>query len=117
MNQLKKAPREKPHLTVITRDVKTELEDVGAQLSRLEKLIHAYNLRDILMSVTNTRRLLWRNFIAGVARGLGLTVGTTVVLALFFLILREFISLPVIGDYIRGFMEMIRSFGGNRYGY
>ena len=42
---------------------------------------------------------MWLNFQAGVAKGLGLTVGLTVVLAVFVWILTMLVDLPLVGEY------------------
>lgn len=55
-------------------------------------------------------KLLWLNFIAGVARGLGFTIGTTLVLAVLYKILTRIISMniPYLTELLRNFIEMTR---------
>lgn len=117
LNQPDKVRSKKPHLTVVNRDMMSEIEKVGTRLSFIEKMMHEYNLRDVLMSVNNPRRLLWLNFIAGVARGLGLTVGTAIVLAILFFVLQKIVSLPIIGEYIANLIEFIEEYRGETYMY
>lgn len=107
----------KPHMTVVHRDKISEIEKVNERITFIEKMMNAYNLRDVLMSINNPRRLLWLNFIAGVARGLGLTVGTAIVLAVLFFILQNFVSLPFIGEHIAELIKIIDEYRGDIYRY
>ena len=107
MNDPEKHRPKKPPVTVISRDMMSEIDKVNARLSFFERLARQYNLLDVLMSINNPRRLLWLNFIAGVARGLGLTVGTAIILGILFFILKSFVSLPIIGEYIGDLIDFI----------
>ncbi|MBQ5652133.1 MAG: hypothetical protein IIV00_00435 [Peptococcaceae bacterium] len=55
-------------------------------------------------------RLLWSNFLIGLARGLGGTVGLAIVLGAFFFVVQNLImlNLPVISDFIADFIRMIQ---------
>lgn len=44
--------------------------------------------------------LLWRSFIAGLASGLGATIGAAIVLALIGFLIRELGGLPIIGQWL-----------------
>ena len=43
--------------------------------------------------------MLWLNFTAGVAKGLGLTIGMTVVLGFFVWLMTMLVDLPLVGEY------------------
>jgi len=45
------------------------------------------------------KRMLWLNFKAGVAKGLGITIGMTVVLGLFVWLMTLLVDLPLVGEY------------------
>jgi hypothetical protein len=55
-------------------------------------------------------RLLWINFLIGLARGLGGTVGLAIVLGALVFIIQNLImlNLPVISDFIADFIRMIQ---------
>lgn len=112
-----KASQKKPHLTALSRDVIKEIENVGTRLSFIEKTMHEFNLRDVLMSINDPRRLIWLNFIAGVARGLGLTIGTAIVLGVLFFVLQNIVSLPIIGEPIADLIEFIEEYRQETYPY
>lgn len=117
MNQPAKDRSKKPHITVINRNMRSEIENVNSRLAFIERLLQDYNLRDVLMSINKPRRLIWLNFIAGVSRGLGLTIGTAIVLAILFFIMQHIVSLPIIGEYIADLINFVEQYRGETYLY
>ena len=55
-------------------------------------------------------RLLWINFISGVARGLGIAVGFAILGAILLLLLNKLVSLnlPIIGGFIADIVEIVQ---------
>lgn len=53
-------------------------------------------------------KMLWPNFVAGVARGFGALVGATIVIALIGWILATIIDLPLIGKRIEPYVQQIQ---------
>lgn len=79
---------------------------------RLEKLtfaIEKMNLAEYTTLLQNPLRLLWVNFLAGSARGLGLGFGFAILSALLLYILRGLMlaNLPVIGDFIATIVRLV----------
>ncbi|WNC12862.1 DUF5665 domain-containing protein [Brevibacillus brevis] len=90
-----------------------ELQEVRKLNERMDKIalfLEDIRLADVIQNYTAPRKLLWINFLAGLARGLGLTIGTAIVLAILGSILKEFISIPIIGDYIRELIQYVQSY-------
>lgn len=54
---------------------------------------------DYLQYLQSSKKILWTNFKAGLAKGFGITIGMTLILGLFIWILTRLVSLPVIGEY------------------
>lgn len=77
------------------------------QLERLVNRLEAMRIADYIELLEKPRRLLWTNFIAGIFRGLGFALGTTIVFAIVIESLRRLIliNIPVISDYL---VEIIR---------
>ena len=63
------------------------------------KTFEAAGVTEYLEYLKSSKRIMWLNFKAGVARGLGITVGMTMVLAVLIWILTMLVDLPVIGEY------------------
>jgi hypothetical protein len=71
----------------------TRLDDIATALEKSDFL-------DMIENYTNPKKRIISNFTAGLSRGLGLTVGTAVVLALLGWVISLFVDLPLIGEYI-----------------
>ena len=58
-----------------------------------------------------TGKILWLNFLSGVARGLGFTIGTTIVIAVAYQVVSNIISMniPFITEALKDFVELIQS--------
>lgn len=74
---------------------------------RIEKL----NLTEYLELYRNPSRLLYLNFLAGVARGFGMAIGFTLLGALVIYVLQKMVilKLPVIGDFIADIIKIVQN--------
>lgn len=54
---------------------------------------------------------LWRYFLQGLLTGLGTIIGATVLLAISIAILRNFITVPVVGEWISDIIEVVQNRG------
>ncbi len=79
------------------------------QLERLARHLEALNIADYLESLERPRKLIVTNFIAGISRGLGFAIGTTIVFALVIEILRRIIllHLPFISASLIDFLQLV----------
>ena len=85
----------------------TRLERVTEQLTRtMEKT----RIAEYVQYLNHPWRLIWTNFLIGIARGLGSTLGLAVVIGLlvFFLQNLLMLNLPVISDFIADFIHMVQ---------
>jgi hypothetical protein len=90
--------------------MKPELQNQSVLIKQMERLanrLEAMRIADYLELLEKPRRLLWTNFIAGIVRGLGFALGTTIVFAVVVEAIRRLIliNIPVISDYL---VEIIR---------
>lgn len=76
------------------------------QVNRLEKL----QLEEYLLYITDTRRYFVRNFLAGLARGLGGAVGFTILGAVVVVILSRITveNIPVIGGFLAEIVAVVQ---------
>lgn len=63
------------------------------------KVLEAANVVDFLEYLQSSKRIMWVNFSAGVFKGLGITVGMTVVLGVLVWVLTILVDLPLVGEY------------------
>lgn len=87
-----------------------EIEQFTNRVDRLSLFIKKTEIADIVLNYTKPRRLFLTNFLAGLARGLGLTLGTAIVLVMLGSIVKQFISVPIIGDYIAQIVNYVNSY-------
>ncbi len=88
------------------KEQQEELERKSEELiARMEKL-HLAEYVDMLQS---PRRLWKLNFFAGIARGLGMAVGFTILGAIVLYLLQKLVAfnLPVIGDFIADIVRIV----------
>ncbi|MFC4734967.1 DUF5665 domain-containing protein [Bacillus daqingensis] len=78
-------------------------------LDKLEDITTNGRLKDMAYHFTNTREVIKTNLIAGVARGVGLTVGTAIFIGLLILILSQLVSAPLVGEYIANLLDIVEA--------
>lgn len=69
--------------------------------AELVKVFEAAGVVDFLEYLQSGKRIMWVNFKAGIAKGFGITIGMTVVVAIFIWILTMLMDLPLIGEYFQ----------------
>ena len=77
------------------------------QLERLSRDMEKFNIAEYVNLLNNPRRYLFVNFLSGIARGLGIALGATLLAGLFIYVLQRLVvlNLPLIGNFIA---ELIR---------
>jgi hypothetical protein len=77
------------------------------------KMFEAAGVVDYLEYLQSGKRIMWVNFRAGVAKGFGITIGMSVVLAVFVWLLTMLVDLPVIGEYFEDAMAYVNEYATN----
>lgn len=67
-------------------------------------------LEDYLVYLRSPWRIMWKNFLAGIFRGLGAILGASMVLAVLLWLLTLTQSFPLIGQYMRSIHQQVTSF-------
>jgi len=99
----------------------TELEK-GERLvfamNRLSLLLERSKFADYVILMNNTKTMIWKQFLAGIARGLGYGIGFVVLAAIAIYILQAIadLSIPFFADFINSIMEMINEMNAGRHG-
>lgn len=75
----------------------------------LSDRLESMRIAEYLELLQKPSRIIYLNFLAGVARGFGIAVGATIVFALLVEVLSRLLvlNLPVIGDFIVEIMRII----------
>lgn len=92
-------------------------EIISAQLERLARYLEKMNVAGYVELLQRPARLLFLNFAAGLARGLGIAIGATLVFALMLEVLRRLIlwNIPGIGGFIAEVMQIVDQTNKGRY--
>ena len=81
-------------------NIEKKLEQSATQIKNMV----SSEFRDILDFVKKPWKLIWVNFLIGIARGIGLVIGMTifgaVIVALIFFVLHKMVDLPLIGTFV-----------------
>lgn len=90
----------------LTRRFRTSLSQ---RMDRLALALTKANLSAFTDLWEHPRRLLWLNFLAGLARGFGIALGLTLVTAVFLLVLSRVaaLNLPYISSLIAELVRMV----------
>lgn len=80
-------------------------------VQRLTDTLERMHLDEYLEYVTNRKRMIARNLLYGMVRGLGFTLGFTVLGALVIVILKNLVSenIPLIGDFLAEVIHAIEA--------
>jgi len=98
--------------------VKKNDEDVQVELllalnRKLEEMVqtmHKLGVAEYVEMLRHPRRLFWINFWSGIARGLGMAIGFTILAAVVLYLLQRVIllNLPLIGDFIADIVQIVQ---------
>lgn len=103
MNRVKKL------LTKISGKKSTESDISKENLKVFIDLLRATGFSDFVRYLQSKRRILWVNFLAGMARGFGVVVGMTIVVAIIASILNKLVDFPLIGQYFLDLKQLLES--------
>ncbi len=85
-------------------------EDMEEKLNKIAMTLENAKIAEYVDFINNKKRLLYINFIQGLARGFGMAIGFTALGALFIYILQSLIklNLPLIGDFIAELVRIVQ---------
>ena len=74
-----------------------------------KEVITKGNEHDLAYIIGNRREIFWRNFLAGISRGIGIGIGVTVITAILIYFAQKLITMniPIIGEYIVDIVEIV----------
>ena len=78
-------------------------------MARLSLAMERANLAEYLRLINNPWRLLWVNFLAGLARGVGMAIGGTILFAFILFLMGRIAgwNLPVLSEFIANLIRMV----------
>ena len=93
------------------RPLRLLLEQLSDLLQQAVVAFHKADIAQFVALYQRPGRLLYLNFVAGVARGFGIGVGFTAVSAVFLLVLARLaaLRLPIIGQFIADIARIVQA--------
>ncbi len=84
-------------------------EKLAEQLEKFNKNLESMRIAEYVDLLQRPRRLLWLNFLSGIAKGLGAAFGATLVFALVLNLLSNLLvlNLPIISDWIAQIIRLV----------
>lgn len=91
-----------------------QVRAITREVDRIAKIVERMNLGDYIGLLQRPGRLLWLNFVAGLARGLGTILGATLLVSLIIALLNWIIQskLPGVSDFVQSFVHLLQQPSG-----
>lgn len=80
-------------------------------LEKTSKEIEATKINEYVDLMNDTKKLLWKNFISGISKGIGSAIGFSILGAMVLLILRKIVllNIPLLGRYLKDILEIVEA--------
>lgn len=93
-------------------DDRTTLEQLSKQIEGLAENMHKMNVAEYIELMRSPKYMLYINFISGLARGLGIAVGATILGALMLMLLFRLaeLNIPFIGFFIAKVVKIVQTY-------
>ena len=82
---------------------------LNKQIDELNKTVQMANVRELVYILGDSKKMFFKNIIAGIGRGIGIGIGVTIITAVIIYILQRIVllNIPVIGNYITDIIEIV----------
>lgn len=86
------------------------LESIENKIDSLNSKLTRNRIIELGEVIGNWKIMLWRNFISGITKGMGIGIGFSIITAIIIIILNRIIMLniPVISQYIADIVEIVQ---------
>ncbi|HOX27799.1 MAG TPA: DUF5665 domain-containing protein [bacterium] len=89
------------------RTYRIEPETV-VRLHRLADIFERMNLAEYLSNTQKPLKVAWYNFVMGLARGFGFSIGMTLLLGFTLYLLSSMVDVPLIGKYVAKIVAIVQ---------
>ena len=90
---------------------KEYLQRLSQRMDELAINLEKMGIAEYVAMLNNPRRLLFINFLSGMARGFGMAIGFTILAAIFLYFLQKIVvlNMPLIGDFIADIVNIVQN--------
>lgn len=99
------------NLRIYRKKMKNEQkEKLQNSIDNLIRIFQKSNIEEWSYLLGNRKEIIKRNFIAGIARGVGIGIGVTIITAILIIMLQKIVTLniPIIGEYISDIIDIVQ---------
>lgn len=89
-----------------TSEIANEITNMS-QIEKLSRKMDNMRVAEYVEMISNPKRVIFMNFVAGLARGLGMGIGFTVLAGIVIYLLQSWVNLPYIGKLIAELLNII----------
>lgn len=90
--------------------LENKIKSLENKLESISLALEKAKISEYIEIINNPKRLLIVNFVGGLARGLGMAIGFTILAALIVYVIRQLVDLPLIGQYIAELLNIIENY-------
>lgn len=89
-------------------------KELNEKLDKVNNILEKSNVQEIAYLLGNKKQVFFRNFLAGISKGIGTGLGITFITAILIYVLQRIVTLniPVIGGFISDIIDIVQM---NRY--
>ncbi|WP_099188004.1 DUF5665 domain-containing protein [Tepidibacter mesophilus] len=86
------------------------MDKIEKKIDDLAQSLDKSRIREYAEIVNSPKKLIYLNFVAGLAKGFGSAIGFTILAAIVAYILHSWVNLPLIGQYIAKLLDIIENY-------
>ena len=89
--------------------LRKKINKLSKKIDDLAKKIEAKSMFEYIELTMDTKKLIWKNFVLGISKGIGIAIGFSILGAIAIYLLRQVVmlNLPVIGAFIKEIMDIV----------
>ncbi len=80
------------------------------QVEKLSKKMDNMRVAEYVEMISNPKKVIFMNFVAGLTRGLGMGIGFTVLAGILLYLMRSWVDLPFVGKLIAELLDIIEAY-------
>lgn len=89
--------------------LKRKKKILNDNIVKLNNILEKMNIHELIYILGSKKEIIFRNFLAGIFRGIGIGIGITIITATLVYILQKIVSLniPVIGEFVSDIVDIV----------
>lgn len=91
-----------------------KMNSIEKKLDNISKILLESELNEIAQTLQSNKKIIFKSFLSGISRGIGIAIGFTLLGAVVIYFLQKIVilNIPVISQYISDIVEIVEKIGG-----